>query len=83
MPAVRGGRRRAGPVLRLQRLAGRVQVRHLEDDRRQEDRRRARRRRSLRKGRSPLLKGFKSKAGKPFDARLKLEDGAVRFDFES
>jgi DNA topoisomerase-3 len=37
----------------------------------------------LRKGRSPLLKGFKSKAGKLFAARLKLEDGAVRFDFEA
>jgi DNA topoisomerase-3 len=37
----------------------------------------------LRKGRSALLKGFKSKAGKSFDARLKLEDGAVRFDFEA
>ena len=37
----------------------------------------------LRKGRSPLLKGFKSKAGKLFEARLKLEDGAVRFDFEA
>ncbi len=36
----------------------------------------------LRRGRSPLLKGFKSKAGKSFDARLKLENGAVRFDFE-
>jgi DNA topoisomerase-3 len=36
----------------------------------------------LRKGRTPLLKGFTSKAGKRFDARLKLEDGAVRFDFE-
>ncbi len=36
----------------------------------------------LRKGRSPLLKGFTSKAGKRFDARLKLADGAVRFDFE-
>jgi DNA topoisomerase III len=37
----------------------------------------------LGKGRSPLLKGFKSKAGKLFAARLKLEDGAVRFDFET
>jgi DNA topoisomerase-3 len=37
----------------------------------------------LRRGVSPLLKGFKSKAGKPFDARLKLENGAVRFDFDS
>jgi DNA topoisomerase-3 len=36
----------------------------------------------LRKGRTPLLKGFTSKAGKRFDARLKLENGAVRFDFE-
>jgi DNA topoisomerase-3 len=36
----------------------------------------------LRKGRTPLLKGLTSKAGKRFDARLKLEDGAVRFDFE-
>ena len=37
----------------------------------------------LRRGRSPLLKGFKSKAGKTFDARLKLENGAVRFDFDA
>jgi DNA topoisomerase-3 len=36
----------------------------------------------LRKGRTPLLKGFTSKAGKRFDARLKLENGVVRFDFE-
>ena len=35
----------------------------------------------LKKGQSPLLKGFRSKAGKPFDARLKLEGGEVRFDF--
>lgn len=35
----------------------------------------------LKKGASPLLKGFKSKVGKPFDAKLKLENGAVRFDF--
>ncbi|QEL16244.1 type IA DNA topoisomerase [Limnoglobus roseus] len=37
----------------------------------------------LKRGVSPLLKGFKSKSGKPFDARLKLEAGAVRFEFES
>ncbi|MDB5307241.1 MAG: topoisomerase [Gemmataceae bacterium] len=37
----------------------------------------------LRRGQSPLLKGFKSKAGKSFDARLKLENGAVRFEFDS
>jgi len=37
----------------------------------------------LRRGRGPLLKGFKSKAGKAFDARLKLENGAVRFDFDA
>jgi DNA topoisomerase-3 len=35
----------------------------------------------LRKGQSPPLKGFRSKAGNPFDARLKLEGGEVRFDF--
>jgi DNA topoisomerase-3 len=37
----------------------------------------------LAKGQTGLLKGFKSKAGKPFDARLKLIDGQVRFDFGS
>jgi len=36
----------------------------------------------LRRGKSPLLRGFRSKSGKPFSARLKLEGGAVRFDFE-
>lgn len=35
----------------------------------------------LRKGVSPPLKGFKSKSGSTFDARLKLENGAVRFEF--
>ena len=35
----------------------------------------------LKHGRSPLLKGFKSKTGKPFEARLRLEGGEVRFDF--
>ena len=35
----------------------------------------------LRRGRSPVLKGFKSKSGKAFDARLKLDQGEVRFDF--
>ena len=35
----------------------------------------------LHKGRTSLLKGFKSKAGKPFDARLKVEAGQVRFEF--
>jgi DNA topoisomerase III len=35
----------------------------------------------LKNGLSPLLKGFRSKAGKVFDARLKLERGEVRFDF--
>ena len=28
-----------------------------------------------------MLKGFESKSGKPFEARLKLEAGEVRFDF--
>jgi DNA topoisomerase-3 len=36
----------------------------------------------LKNGRSPVLKGFQSKAGNRFEARLKLEGGAVQFDFE-
>jgi DNA topoisomerase-3 len=35
----------------------------------------------LSKGESDLLKGFTSRAGKPFDARLKLEDNEVKFSF--
>ncbi len=35
----------------------------------------------LTKGQTSRLKGFKSKAGKAFDARLKLVDGKVQFDF--
>lgn len=35
----------------------------------------------LRDGKTSLLKGFKSKAGKPFEARLKLADGKVEFEF--
>jgi DNA topoisomerase III len=35
----------------------------------------------LRQGRTPVIKGFESKAGKPFEARLKLDEGEVRFDF--
>ena len=35
----------------------------------------------LREGRSPVLKGFTSRAGKRFEARLKLDGGEVRFDF--
>jgi DNA topoisomerase-3 len=35
----------------------------------------------LTKGQTSRLKGFKSKAGKAFDARLKLVDGKVEFDF--
>ncbi|MFY7950878.1 MAG: topoisomerase C-terminal repeat-containing protein, partial [Armatimonadaceae bacterium] len=37
----------------------------------------------LKKGVSPVLKGFKSKSGSTFDARLKLDNGAVRFEFET
>lgn len=33
------------------------------------------------KGKSGLIKGFRSKAGKPFNAYLKLEDGKVTFEF--
>jgi len=35
----------------------------------------------LKQGRSPLLKGFESKSGKSFDARLRLSGGEIRFDF--
>jgi DNA topoisomerase-3 len=36
----------------------------------------------LGKGRTPLLRGFQSKAGNRFDARLKLDGGEVRFEFD-
>lgn len=35
----------------------------------------------LRSGKTPLIKGFKSKAGKSFDAVVKLVDGKAKFDF--
>ncbi|SMP64242.1 DNA topoisomerase-3 [Neorhodopirellula lusitana] len=35
----------------------------------------------LRKGETPVIKGFRSKAGKLFDAKLKLTDGKVGFEF--
>jgi DNA topoisomerase-3 len=35
----------------------------------------------LKNGHSLMIKGFRSKAGRPFEARLKLEGGEVRFDF--
>ena len=35
----------------------------------------------LRDGQTSVLKGFQSKTGKPFEARLKLADGKVEFDF--
>ncbi|MFH1921541.1 MAG: DNA topoisomerase 3 [Planctomycetota bacterium] len=37
----------------------------------------------LAKGQTRQLKGLKSKAGKPFEARLKLVDGEVHLDFSS
>ena len=37
----------------------------------------------LAKGQTRRLKGFKSKAGKPFEARLKLVEGEVQLDFSS
>ena len=37
----------------------------------------------VREGKSAVLKGFKSKSGKSFDARLRVQDGAVRFEFGS
>jgi DNA topoisomerase-3 len=38
-------------------------------------------RKLLTKGQTQLLKGFTSRANKKFDARLKLEDGRVKFEF--
>ncbi len=35
----------------------------------------------LKQGRTAPISGFKSRAGKPFTASLKLEDGQARFDF--
>jgi DNA topoisomerase-3 len=35
----------------------------------------------LAKGATELLTGFTSKAGKPFDAKLKVQAGEVKFDF--
>ncbi len=37
----------------------------------------------LRRGRSQVLKGFKLKSDRTYDARLKLDQGEVRLDFES
>jgi DNA topoisomerase-3 len=37
----------------------------------------------LRDGETSVLKGFKSKSGKPFSARLKLQEGKVSFEFDS
>jgi DNA topoisomerase-3 len=36
----------------------------------------------LRKGETSLLKGFQSKSGKPFSARLRLDNGLVKFVFD-
>ena len=36
----------------------------------------------LGKGQTQVIKGFVGKSGKKFDARLKLEEGQVRFEFE-
>ena len=36
----------------------------------------------LRDGKTSVLKGFKSKSGQPFGARLKLHEGKVSFDFD-
>jgi DNA topoisomerase-3 len=37
----------------------------------------------LRDGKTAALKGFKSKSGQPFSARLKLTDGKVSLDFDN
>ena len=36
----------------------------------------------LKKGITPVIKGFKSKSGNPFNAALKLSEGKVIFDFQ-
>lgn len=36
----------------------------------------------IRSSQTAMLKGFKSKAGKPFSARLRLVEGQVKFEFE-
>jgi DNA topoisomerase III len=36
----------------------------------------------LRRGRTPLLRGFRSRGGNRFDARLRLDGGEVRFEFD-
>ncbi|MEO8497005.1 MAG: DNA topoisomerase, partial [Planctomycetota bacterium] len=36
----------------------------------------------LRDGKTSVLKGFKSKSGQPFSARLKLHEGKVSFEFD-
>lgn len=35
----------------------------------------------IEKGQTSIIKGFKSKTGKPFDAALKIDEGKVAFDF--
>lgn len=35
----------------------------------------------LEKGKTPVIKGFKSKEGKTFETALKLKDGKIEFDF--
>ena len=37
----------------------------------------------LRKGETSVLKGFKSKSGQPFSARLKLQEGKVGLEFDN
>jgi DNA topoisomerase-3 len=37
----------------------------------------------LKDGRTAQLKGFRSKAGRSFEASLVIVDGEVRFDFDS
>ena len=61
----------------MQRLAACVQVRDMEDDHWRITARTAQGDHEM--GSQPVLKGFVSSTGKPFDARLRLEGG--RFDF--
>ena len=36
----------------------------------------------LKSGQTKVIKGFKSKKGESFDAALKIESGAIQFDFQ-
>ena len=65
----------------MQRLESGLQIHDLENHGRQTHHS-GHRQNPFEKRRDCVLKGFKSKARKPFEAKLKLEDGEVKFVFE-